>query len=1469
MPHRDFTDYGTKTSFTRPPLDGSLLIPHIYDFHHVHNPSHPLFKYDSEGSVKVVTWSMASEGIQWVVRLVNSIVQDPPRKPVVAILAVIDQLSYFALVAGVMRAGYTVFPISPRNSDQGAANMMEKMGVTYLFVSGDQAMQKLAKSACEQLSHDVNIIPAPSFEYLYRRDINVAPRPPSQATPFPEASLDDVAIVLHSSGSTSFPKPIPLSHRNLLQWGMQPYFGDMDICGKTLSNHSLPFFHAMGVVSLQWATMTGVILSNYEPQCNPPILSTPESLYSSALRTGSTLIFCVPSFLEEWSQHPDHVFELSHFDGVMFGGAPIQKAVGDKLAQAGVKLYPFYGATEIGGACKFLMNSPPPEGWEYFEISDHCKATLIEQDQELGIFQLVFVKCATHDLAVSNTKNVDGAAGYDTNDLVIRHPTNHKLFKIYGRADDQIMHSTGEKTNPVPIETIVNRNPAVNHGIIFGRGRFQAGILVEPSPSHAFDPMDIERLTGFRNLIWPTIEEANRFAPSHSRIFKELIIVASPSKPFQYTAKGTPRRHLIINAYADEINGAYAAVEESSQEDLVIPGAFTYNECLGFVRNVVGKVMRQLPSDEDDFFQNGCDSLQATWIRNSFLRCLRTANLDTNPIPVNFVYLYPSVKQLAQYMVDVADPGETGPISYAERGKETAVQMEAMVEKYTQDFPKHVPSADDGDHLGGADHVASVGECVLLTGSTGSLGSHVLETLLNDKTIYRVYALNRRHTKASRMARERQADAFLDKALDVKLLVSPKVVFIESDTGSIEDVDESLKGVLSREISRIIHNAWRVDFNVALSSMEPLVKGTRDLIDFALRSPRARPPKILFVSSIGVVRNLGLDMAPELPIHDSLCAIGSGYPESKWVAERILHQASTCRPGLDVIIVRIGQMCGSYKNGSWHPHEWVPSIIKSSIKMECLPKASGIISWIPVDIAASALAQMSLSSLTTSQSYFHIVHPQPIKWNDLFHLVSRKLRIPLVEYEAWFSKLVDSSSDHTNDVDEKIPALRLLDFYQSALETPLPSENAEAFGFPRLATDRAEKVAKSLKVDGDCLKILGCEDVDKWLSYWRNVLTTTSLRFLGTAHAQLVRIRVSSQGFGNSTTGVNPSWIASHPQNTSILYAVNEASPVGALQSFEVDAEGGLTLVDEVTSGGNGPTFTNPLSTGEVTAMNFGSPNCSLVATVPGDPLRFQRDSPVVSFPVAEGAPSNPHMSLEFNGEVFVPDLGADKIWRLVNDDAPGNFRVQGQIDIDAGAGPRHIAILDGILFTLHEKTSTLTAQQIPEGPNGTTLSLIANVSIVPPDQPAGSSNRNIGNATDPRGDSIAIFEFINPNASSNNNTDSGAVVSPPETPGCTCHAKRMHKFHKRIYARGGCQFAKRQEDASPLRLINQVFTGVDQIRSMALGRVDDGSDEFLIAGAGIGEKGVVMFQRVDGGRNLTEVARNTDVPTRTSFVFI
>lgn len=42
-------------------------------------------------------------------------------------------------------------------------------------------------------------------------------------------------------------------------------------------------------------------------------------------------------------------------------------------------------------------------------------------------------------------RTVDGIRVYSSSDLFVKHPTKEGLWKIHGRSDDQIMHSTGEK----------------------------------------------------------------------------------------------------------------------------------------------------------------------------------------------------------------------------------------------------------------------------------------------------------------------------------------------------------------------------------------------------------------------------------------------------------------------------------------------------------------------------------------------------------------------------------------------------------------------------------------------------------------------------------------------------------------------------------------------------------------------------------------------------------------------------------------------------------------------------------------------------------------------------------------------------------------------------------------------------------------------------------------------------------------
>lgn len=86
-----------------------------------------------------------------------------------------------------------------------------------------------------------------------------------------------------------------------------------------------------------------------------------------------------------------------------------------------------------------------------------------------------------------------------------------------------------------------------------------------------------------------------------------MITVSRPSKPFAYTAKGTPRRHVIIRMYEDEVSALYDAVEQSTQKDIDAPTSWEYDETLDFVRIAILSVLAHPVTDEDDIFQHGCD----------------------------------------------------------------------------------------------------------------------------------------------------------------------------------------------------------------------------------------------------------------------------------------------------------------------------------------------------------------------------------------------------------------------------------------------------------------------------------------------------------------------------------------------------------------------------------------------------------------------------------------------------------------------------------------------------------------------------------------------------------------------------------------------------------------------------------------------------------------------------------------------
>jgi long-subunit acyl-CoA synthetase (AMP-forming) len=71
-----------------------------------------------------------------------------------------------------------------------------------------------------------------------------------------------------------------------------------------------------------------------------------------------------------------------------------------------------------------------------------------------------------------------------------------------GRIDDVLILSSGEKTVPAPMESVVGANRYVNGTVMFGRGRNQVGIIIEPRPGYEIDVNDGTQLAEFRNKVW-------------------------------------------------------------------------------------------------------------------------------------------------------------------------------------------------------------------------------------------------------------------------------------------------------------------------------------------------------------------------------------------------------------------------------------------------------------------------------------------------------------------------------------------------------------------------------------------------------------------------------------------------------------------------------------------------------------------------------------------------------------------------------------------------------------------------------------------------------------------------------------------------------------------------------------------------------------------------------------------------------
>lgn len=70
------------TTFCAPPLDGSLALPEMYEWHLCRSPNHPVFKYLIEDNVLgTIFWSDVSLSIRRVAKMVHQLMPKNTKDP--------------------------------------------------------------------------------------------------------------------------------------------------------------------------------------------------------------------------------------------------------------------------------------------------------------------------------------------------------------------------------------------------------------------------------------------------------------------------------------------------------------------------------------------------------------------------------------------------------------------------------------------------------------------------------------------------------------------------------------------------------------------------------------------------------------------------------------------------------------------------------------------------------------------------------------------------------------------------------------------------------------------------------------------------------------------------------------------------------------------------------------------------------------------------------------------------------------------------------------------------------------------------------------------------------------------------------------------------------------------------------------------------------------------------------------------
>jgi len=825
---------------------------------------------------------------------------------------------------------------------------------------------------------------------------------------------DKPFIALHTSGSTGVPKSVNVNHGLIATIDAQQLLPEIngrpvsaiEWAGRSVYT-ALPPFHSAGFNFFSYSVFQGTQLI-IGPSDQPPSLAVVEQILDLDIASAAVM---APSLLAEVAADNPVLAKVHRWSSVTFGGGPLPQHAGDALWDQ-TRVLQILGSTETFNIPELVPTAK--DEWPYHNFHHALGIRFKLQDEDLH--ELAFIRDSAACKHQGAFWTFPESGEYSMKDIYKRHPTKSGLWQYKGRIDDTIVLANGEKFTPNTAESVMSQNPYVKAAMIVGSGYTQPALLLEPIEQLP----DEASLAEWHESIMQTAEVANSTLPAHAQIHKSHTKLLDTPNSFLRSSKGEPQRLPTVKSLSHVIEDIMSRAESPdcccNDQDLDFTDESALAQSITSVLSGQAFIGRDLQQDAD-IFQCGFDSLKVMKLLRHIRASLKQQDLHlSSDLTPKVIYQNPSPESLSRSLLALFHATESE-LTESDQSSDDLVRLRARYSSRIRELSEDVDT----------------GFTVLLTGSTGSLGSYLLDKLMRDPRVDRVICLNRAGSE-----KNRQSGIQSSRGLQTDFA---KVKFLETDLsqesfGLDRETYTSLKG----RATHVIHNAWPVNFNLPLSSFEPQLEACCQLLTFARSAHNFK--ELMFLSSVGVANdwsNHFEEDVPERSIENISVAEGMGYAQSKLLAEQLLQQGAQ-EMNVPVTICRLGQIAGpvEFEQGTWSRNEWFPSLILSCKALGKMPQTLGAMEymdWIPVDRLADMLVEV-LSPDAQEQDkrarYLHFVNPQRPRWSDIANSVAASIDrdIKIVPFDEWVSCLNAVIERDEEAAAADIPALKLLDFYQ-------------------------------------------------------------------------------------------------------------------------------------------------------------------------------------------------------------------------------------------------------------------------------------------------------------------------------------------------------------------------------------------------------------------------------------------------------